>query len=248
MRTVPTVSHRSRPAGGEGATITAVVVDDEVLVRSGIRSVLERDGDVTVVGESGDGAGAIELVRRHRPRVALLDVQMPGMDGLTAAEHLRRLAPETAVVLVATTANGAQVQRGVRAGVSGFLLKNGDPRELVDAVRATARGEAMLSPVVTRLILDRVAAVDLVALDRARRLIETLTDREREVLDLLSHGLGNMQIARRLYLSEGAIKAHVSHLLRKLSCNNRVQAAILAHEARLARVHTSPEPILRLAG
>jgi DNA-binding NarL/FixJ family response regulator len=234
MRTVPTVSHRTHLVGD--AMITAAVVDDEVLVRGGIRSVLERDGDVTVVGESGDGAGAIELVRRHRPRVVLMDVHMPGMDGLTAAEHLRRLAPETAIVLVATTATGAQIQRAVRAGVSGFMLKNGNPRELADAVRAAARGEAMLSPVVTRLILDRVAAVDVDALDRARSLVATLTDREREVLDRLSRGLGNLQIARLLYLSEGAIKAHVSNLLRKLSCENRVQAAILAHDARLATV------------
>jgi DNA-binding NarL/FixJ family response regulator len=202
-----------------------------------------------VIAESGNGAGAIELVRVHRPRVLVMDIRMPGVDGLSATEHIHPLAPGTAVILLTATATEAEIHRGLRAGAAGFLLKEGNPRDLIDAVRAVATGEAVLSPAVTRRVLDRVVEIDLEPLDRARTLVGTLTTRERQVLGLVATGLGNMQIARRLYLSEGAIKAHVSRLLSKLSCDNRVQAAIVAHDARLtvlngasagAEVHPNP--------
>jgi DNA-binding NarL/FixJ family response regulator len=222
--------------------ITVAIVDDEALVRGGIRSVLEHVDDIKVVAESGNGAGAIELVRMHRPRVLVMDIRMPGMDGLTATDHIHRLAPDTAVILLTATATEAQIHHGLRAGAAGFLLKEGNPRDLIAAVRAVAAGDAVLSPAVTRRVLDRVVEIDLEPLDRARALVGTLTSREQQVLGLVAKGMGNMQIARRLYLSEGAIKAHVSRLLTKLSCDNRVQAAIVAHDARLA-VSAEPEVV-----
>ena len=214
-------------------TITVGVVDSEALVRGGIRRVLEQAPDVRVVAEAASGPGAVELVRQHSPRVLLMDVRMPGLDGLAAAEQVRALSPATAVVLLTSVADDSCIRRALRAGATGFLLKDGSPRELVTAVRAVAAGEAMLSPAITRRVLDRIIDIDPEPLERARSLVGHLTGREREVLGLLAQGMGNLQIARKLYLSEGAVKAHVSRLLTKLSCDNRVQAAILAHNARL---------------
>ena len=214
--------------------ITVGIADDEPLVRGGIRGVLEQATDVKVVAEAGNGTGAVELVRRHRPQVLLVDIKMPGMDGLAVAEAVRGVAPTTSVVLLTAWATDAHIQRALRAGTAGILLKNGNPRELVAAVHVVAAGDAMLSPAITRRLLDRITGIDFEPLEQARILVDGLTAREREVLELVAKGMGNMQIARRLYLSEGAVKAHVSRLLTKLSCTNRVQAAILAHTAQLA--------------
>ena len=213
--------------------ISVGVVDSEALVRGGIRRVLEQAPDVRVVAEAASGPGAVELVRKHHPRVLLMDVRMPGLDGLAAAEQVRALSPATAVVLLTSVADDGCIRRALRAGATGFLLKDGSPRELVAAVRAVAAGEAMLSPAITRRVLERIVDIDPEPVERARSLVGHLTGREREVLGLLAQGMGNLQIARKLYLSEGAVKAHVSRLLTKLSCDNRVQAAILAHNARL---------------
>ena len=214
-------------------TIAVGVVDSEALVRGGIRRVLEQAPDVRVVAEAASGSGAVELVRKHHPRVLLMDVRMPGLDGLAATEQVRGLSPGTAVVLLTAAADDSHIRRALRAGATGFLLKDGSPRELVTAVRAVAAGEAMLSPAITRRVLERIVDIDPEPVERARSLVGHLTGREREVLGLLAQGMGNLQIARKLYLSEGAVKAHVSRLLTKLSCDNRVQAAILAHNARL---------------
>jgi DNA-binding NarL/FixJ family response regulator len=213
--------------------ITVGVVDSEALVRGGIRRVLEQAPDVRVVAEAASGPGAVELVRQHHPGVLLMDVRMPGLDGCAATEQVRTLAPGTAVVLLTSVADDSCIRRALRAGATGFLLKDGSPRELVTAVRAVAAGEAMLSPAITRRVLERIVDIDPEPVERARSLVGHLTGREREVLGLLAQGMGNLQIARKLYLSEGAVKAHVSRLLTKLSCDNRVQAAILAHNARL---------------
>jgi DNA-binding NarL/FixJ family response regulator len=214
--------------------ITVGIADDEPLVRGGIRGLLEQAGDITVVAEAGNGGGAIELVRRHRPRVLLVDVTMPGVDGIAVAEEVRRTVPATSVVVLTARASDTHLSRALHAGASGILLKGGNPREVVAAVRAVAAGDAMLSPSITRRLLDRMAGVDLEPVEQARTLVGRLTAREKEVLGLVAKGMGNVQIARRLYVSEGAVKAHVSRLLTKLSCDNRVQAAILAHSARLA--------------
>jgi DNA-binding NarL/FixJ family response regulator len=216
--------------------ITVGVVDDELLVRSGLRSVLEHAKDVQVVGEAGNGAGAVELARQHQPRVIMMDIRMPVVDGVVATERIHKVAPSTAVILLTATATEDQVRRGIRAGVAGFLLKNGNPQELLAAVRAAAIGEAVVSPAVTRRLLDRIAALEEEPLDEARALVEGLTKREKEVLALLAQGLGNQQIGRRLYVSEGAIKAHISKVLTKMNCDNRVQAAIIAFRARLTTV------------
>jgi len=214
--------------------ITVGIADDEPLVRGGIRGVLEQAADIKVVAEAGNGAGAIELVRRHRPRILLVDIKMPGMDGVAVAEAVHGSAPTTAVVLLTAWASDAHIQRALRAGAAGILLKTGNPRDLAAAVRAAAAGEAMLSPSITRRLLDRIVDVDFEPLELARNLVNGLTAREKEVLELVAKGMGNGQIARRLFVSEGAVKAHVSRLLTKLSCTNRVQAAIIAHTARLA--------------
>jgi DNA-binding NarL/FixJ family response regulator len=214
--------------------ITVGIADDEPLVRGGIRGVLEQAPDIKVVAEAGNGAGAIELVRRHRPQVLLVDIKMPGVDGVGVTEAMRDVAPGTSVVLLTAWASDAHIQRAVRAGAAGILLKTGNPRELVAAVRTVAAGDAMLSPSITRRVLDRMVDIDFEPLERARAIVDSLTAREKEVLELVAQGMGNMQIARRLYVSEGAVKAHVSRLLTKMSCTNRVQAAILAHTARLA--------------
>jgi DNA-binding NarL/FixJ family response regulator len=214
--------------------ITVGIADDEPLVRGGIRGVLEQASDIKVVAEAGNGTGAIELVRRHRPQVLLVDIKMPGVDGVGVTEAMRDVAPATSVVLLTAWASDAHIQRAVRAGAAGILLKTGNPRELVAAVRTVAAGDAILSPSITRRVLDRMVDIDFEPLERARALVDSLTGREKEVLELLAQGMGNMQIAHRLYVSEGAVKAHVSRLLTKLSCTNRVQAAILAHTARLA--------------
>ena len=233
------VTHRFLQVGPGGDTwamtnqaISVGVVDPDALVRGGIRRVLELATDVRVVAEAGSGAGALELVRRHQPRVLLMDVKVPG-DGVATTEAVRLQSPTTSVVLRASATSDSHIQLALRAGATGFLLKDGNPRELLAAVRAVAAGEAMLSPSITRRVLDRIVSIDPEPLERARTLVGHLTGREREVLGLLAQGMGNSQIARKLYLSEGAVKAHVSRMLTKLSCDNRVQAAILAHNARL---------------
>lgn len=224
----PGAHHQACPDSG---MITVGVVEDESLLRCGIRGALERTRDIRVVAEAG--AGPVTLVRRHRPRILLMAVGASAADGLAAVETVRSIAPATATILLAPSATDTYVQRALRAGAAGFLLKDGSPAELVTAVRATAAGGAVLSPSLTRRLVDRFASIDLEPVERARVLVGRLSVREREVLDLVANGLGNREIARQLYLSEGAVKAHISRLLTKLCCHNRVQAAIIAHSAKL---------------
>jgi len=159
--------------------ITVGVVDSEALVRGGIRRVLEQAPDVRVVAEAASGSGAVELVRKHHPRVLLMDVRMPGLDGLAATEQVRGLSSGTAVVLLTSVADDGHIRRALRAGATGFLLKDGSPRELVAAVRAVAAGEAMLSPAITRRVLERIIDIDPEPVERARSLVGHLTGRER---------------------------------------------------------------------
>ena len=214
--------------------ITVAIAGDEPLARGGIRGLVERAADIRVVAATTDGTRVVDLVRRHRPRVLLVDAALGGVDGIEVAEAVRTSAPATAVVLLMPGPGDAHLQRALHAGAAGILLRDGDPRDILTAVRAVAAGDAMLSPSITRRLLDRMATVDLEPMEHARSLVGRLTTREREVLGLIAKGMGNVQIAHRLYVSEGAVKAHVSRLLTKLSCDNRVQAAILAHSARLA--------------
>lgn len=215
-------------------TIRVVLADDEALIRAGVCAVLANDSRIEVVAEASDGHEAVELVRRHRPAVALLDIRMPRLDGLAATAEIRRLVPDTAVIILTTFGEDDYISRAITEGASGFLLKSGDPRELTAGIRAVAEGAAYLSPRVTSRVLSRLAAGRLGAEAGARDKVSTLTDREREVLTLLGKGLSNAEIADRLYLVEGTVKAHVSTLLTRLGARNRVQAAIVAHQADLA--------------
>jgi DNA-binding NarL/FixJ family response regulator len=214
-------------------TIRVVLADDEAMIRAGVRAILATDPDVEVVAEAGDGHQAVELVRRHRPEVALLDIRMPHLDGLDAAAEIRRLVPDTAVVMLTTFGEDAYVAKALANGAHGFLLKAGDPRELLAAVRAVADGAAYLSPRVAHQVITRLAGTSLTRGEEARAQVATLTDRERDVLALLGQGLSNAEIGHRLYLVEGTVKSYVSAILVRLAARNRVQAAILAYEAGL---------------
>jgi DNA-binding NarL/FixJ family response regulator len=213
--------------------ITVGIAAREALVRYGIRATLANLPDIQVVAEADSTVTAVDLAKVHRPDVLVLDTVLSGGDGFMVADVIRRMAPGTAIVLLSATAAGEQIHRALRAGVTGFLLKDGQPRELVTAVRAVAAGEAALSPAVTRRVLDMVRTVDDGRIERSRRLVTALTARETEVLGLLAAGLGNGAIGRQLYLSEGGVKTHVTRLLTKLRCSNRVQAAIVAHDTGL---------------
>ncbi|KOV82086.1 LuxR family transcriptional regulator [Nocardia sp. NRRL S-836] len=198
-------------------------------MRAGIRLILENDPEITVVAEASDGRQAVEHARAHRVDVALLDIRMPGGDGLKAAEQI---AASTNVVMLTTFGEDAYVAQALKAGATGFLLKDTPPQELINAVRKAAAGEPILAPQITRRLIERhLTAPDNGA--RARRRIDALTETEREVLTLVGAGLSNAEIGARLHLATGTVKAHVSRILPKLGCANRVQAAIVAHDAGL---------------
>jgi DNA-binding NarL/FixJ family response regulator len=212
-----------------------LVVDDDPLVRAGLRMILSAAGDVEVVGEADDGAAAVDAVRAHFPDVVLMDIRMPGTDGITATGLLRALPDPPQVIVLTTFHADDYVVRALRAGASGFLLKDTAPAEIISAVRIVAAGEAMLSPAVTRTLIGRLA--DGGADDRrtaALARLDALTDREREVAVAVGAGASNAEIAGQLYMSEATVKAHVSRLLSKLSVANRVQVAIVVHDAGLA--------------
>jgi DNA-binding NarL/FixJ family response regulator len=213
-------------------TITVVLVDDQALVRAGFRMILEAQDDIAVVGEAGDGVEAVVAIRQLRPDVVLMDVQMPRMDGLEATSLIVQEADiRSRVVILTTFERDDYVFEALRAGASGFLLKNAPPEELVHAVRVVAEGEALLAPSVTRRVIE----------DYARRPaprssevdIGRLTEREVEVLQLLATGKSNSELATHLFLGEGTIKTHVSNLLTKLGLRDRMQAVVFAYESGL---------------
>ncbi|MGW0516760.1 response regulator [Crossiella sp. NPDC003009] len=215
--------------------IRVVLADDEAVIRAGVRAILAVDTEIEVVGEAADGHQAIERVRELRPDVVLLDIRMPKLDGLAAAAEIRRLAPRTAVVMLTTFSEDAYIARALGDGASGFLLKAGDPRELIAGVRAVAEGAAYLSPKVAHRVLTELSGGLMARGAAAREQTGRLTEREREVLAFVGGGLSNAEIARRLHLVEGTVKAYVSTILSRLGVRNRVQAAILAYEAGLVR-------------
>ncbi|GAB2837709.1 response regulator [Lentzea nigeriaca] len=211
--------------------ISVVVADDEQLVRAGIRGVLETAEDIMVVAEAASGSEALRLVHRHQPDILLLDIHMPGGDGLAAAEMVCKHVPATAVAMLTTFTYDRYVQRALHSGAVGFLLKDMEPRALIDAVRAIAAGDAFLAPRVTRSLLTTFRDRDPRRGNRARARLAGLTDLERKVLRLLAQGLANAEIARSCRMSEGSVKAHVSRMLVKLDCGNRVQLAAIAYDA-----------------
>lgn len=214
-----------------GDPLRVLVVDDQELVRLGFRLILERAG-LVVVGEAGDGVEAVELVREHRPDVVLMDIRMPRLDGVEATRRIGELVGPRPRVLVLTTFDlDEYVYNAVRAGASGFLLKDVPPDDLVHAVRVVARGESMLAPALIARLLDRFTARPPVE-ERPAELAE-LTDRELEIARLVARGLSNAEIAVRLFLSEATVKTYVSRLLAKLHLRDRVQVAVLAYRTGL---------------
>lgn len=213
--------------------IRVMLADDEQLLRTGVRLVLKHADDIEVVAEAEDGAQAVELACGLNIDVVLMDIRMPGVDGLTAVEQIARRAPTVRAVMLTTFGEHDYIARALRAGAAGFILKDTGPQELIHAVRAAAHGDAILSPRITRNIIDEYLMADAVRAAEARRLVGTLTDREREVLVMIGLGVSNAEAARHLYMGEGTVKTYVSRILAKLRCANRVQAAIIAHEARI---------------
>ncbi|RII12031.1 Response regulator protein VraR [Streptomyces sp. YIM 130001] len=211
--------------------IRVLIADDEALMRTGIRLILENDDEVRVVAEAEDAPAAVEACRAHRVDVALLDIRMPG-DGVSAAAEILRHAPDTRVVMLTAFGEEPSVTRALRAGAHGYLLKDTGPRDLIAAVRRAAAGEIVLAPQVTRQLVEFRARSGHGS-DAASRRIADLTPAERDVLRLLGTGLSNAEIAARLHLSAGTVKAHISSILTRTDCTNRVQAAVLAQEAGL---------------
>ncbi|HEX5621202.1 MAG TPA: response regulator transcription factor [Solirubrobacteraceae bacterium] len=215
--------------------IRVLIVDDDALVRAGLSMMLAGSDDIRVVAEASDGTQVASAVDAYGPDVVLMDIRMPGMDGLAATEELRRRESAPQIIVLTTFDADDHVLRALRAGAAGFLLKDTPPPEILRAIRLVVAGEAMLSPAVTRRLIEHVADDGLGARrSRASELLDRLTDREREVAVAIGQGKSNAEIAGELYMSVATVKAHVSRLLQKLELDNRVQIALLAHDAGLA--------------
>ncbi len=212
-------------------SVRVVVADDQALVRAGFRKILEGDAEIDVVGEASDGEEAIELARALDPDVVLMDIRMPRLDGIAATRTLAGASAERPRVLVLTTfALEEYVYDALRAGASGFLVKDSPPEQLLGAVHLVSRGDALLDPTITRTVIEEFARRPSVRPELAARL-EELTEREREVFALIARGLSNAEIAGELVVSEGTVKTHVAHVLLKLELRDRVQAVIYAYES-----------------
>jgi len=212
--------------------VRILLVDDDALVRAGLRMILSSAEDLEVVGEVDDGSRAVAAVREHRPDVVLMDIRMPELDGISATAAVRRLDAPPQVIVLTTFQADEQVLSALRAGAAGFLLKDTPPAEIVAAVRVVASGEAMLSPSVTRTLLTHLG--DQHASERRRIAVQrlaVLTDREREVAVAVGSGASNAEVAASLFMSEATVKSHVSRLLTKLDVANRVHIAIVVHDA-----------------
>jgi DNA-binding NarL/FixJ family response regulator len=210
-----------------------LIADDQALVRVGLRKILEAEADVTVVGEAGDGEDAVAAARRLRPDVVLMDIRMPVLDGIEATRRIVGDHPAARVLILTTFGLDEYVFDALRAGASGFMLKDAPPEEIAGAVRIIASGEALLAPSITRAVIDEFARQRPVPSSTPSRELEELTPREHEVLDLLARGLSNPEICERLVISEATTKTHVARILQKLDLRDRVQAVIYAYETGL---------------
>jgi DNA-binding NarL/FixJ family response regulator len=215
--------------------IRVLLADDQSLVRMGFRMILEAETDITVVGEAGDGAAAVSMTAALRPDVVLMDVRMPGVDGIDATASITAAGGPAKVLILTTYDLDHYVYAGLRAGASGFLLKDAPPADLLAAIRTVADGAAVLAPSTTRRLIDRFVPLlpDPERTARRDSLLEPLTDRERDVFRLLARGRSNREIAAELFLSESTIKIHVGHILAKLNLRDRVQAVVQAYESGL---------------
>ena len=210
--------------------IRVLLADDDPLVRAGLKMMLRGAGDIEVVGEVEDGAAVAAAVRRHTPDVVLMDIRMPVMDGITATRTLTSRDTAAQVIVLTTFDADRLVMAAVRAGAAGYLLKHTEPEQIVAAVRRAARGEPALSPAAARALIEHAASSGTRAEDAARRLA-LLSGREREIAAAVAEGLSNAEIGARLHLSAGTVKAHLSSALAKLGMDNRIQLALLAHDA-----------------
>ena len=222
--------------------IRVALIDDQAMVRVGLRMILEAEDDIEIVGEAADGADAVALVGAHSPDVVLMDIRMPGLDGLAATEQVIAAHPGARVVILTTFDVDEYVYEALRVGASGFLLKSADGDTLVNAVRVIAAGEALLAPEVTRRVIERFSGRDADAEDAPAtgpdgeyvpppEAIGDLSDREVEVLQLMARGMSNQEIAAELWVSATTVKTHVSHILTKLGVRDRVQAVVEAYES-----------------
>jgi DNA-binding NarL/FixJ family response regulator len=219
-------------------SISVLLADDQPLLRRGFRMILEAEGDLTVVAEAGDGDEAADLARRHTPDVVLMDIRMPGTDGIEATRRITAADPRVRVLVLTTFDLDEYAFGALRSGASGFLLKDVRPAELVAAIRTVAAGDAVVSPRITRRLLEEYAQVlplSAAQREQAYPQLSALTEREREVLIAVAQGLSNGEIAARLYVSEATVKSHVGRILAKLGLRDRVQVVVLAYETGLVR-------------
>ncbi len=221
--------------------IHILIVDDQALIRSGLRMILEAEPGLTVIGEASDGREALEIAIRQRPDVVLMDIRMPTMDGIDATRHLNAstLDPKPRVLILTTFDLDEYVYAAIRAGASGFLLKDAPPDDLIHAIRVVARGEALLAPTVTRRLIEEFASQPQG--DSEPEGMDELTEREVEVLRSLAAGFSNAEISDALFVSEATVKTHISHILTKLGLRDRVQAVVVAYESGLVRPGDNPQ-------
>lgn len=220
-------------------TVTVVIADDEALVRGGLRLIVDAAPDMEVVGEAGDGAEAVQLVRQLEPDVILLDVQMPVADGIEATRRINQSGARTNVLILTTFNRDEYLYEAMKAGASGYLLKSSPPEQLVNAIRVVATGDALLSPAITRRLIDDYTSRPRPATPPAE--FGTLTDRELDVLLLVALGRSNVEIGEQLFVAESTVKSHINRLLSKLGARDRVQLVIKAYESGLIRPGGSGE-------
>ena len=216
-----------------------LIADDQALVRVGLRKILEAEPDTIVVGEAGDGEDAVAGARRLRPDVVLMDIRMPVLDGIEATRRIVGALPGTRVLILTTFGLDTYVYDALRAGASGFMLKDAPPEEIAAAVRIVASGEALLAPAVTRAVIEEFARQQPITPRTPPAAVAELTPREREVFDLLARGLSNPEIRDQLVISEATTKTHVARIFQKLGLRDRVQAVIYAYETGLVRVDST---------